>query len=185
VQSNRKDCPATKQTSSAARKLEAGFRRFEKIRVGIALPRGANSQSLTHNSIASFQSDGALDFLTVERVSREFSPYATKYDTTRCVSHMYPFLSAFLTPRHTHLVRRVEQGVGNLRRYEPLYHVLMIVVDSQLQRGSSNLRRAAAIRQTTPLFMQVREPPPAPAPPNVLHLYRCKTESKATKRDPQ
>jgi hypothetical protein len=77
-----------------------------------------------------------------------------------------PQPSPIRIPLSPHLVLRVH---GGSRRQKLLHHRRMTFDRSAMQRGVSILRRAAALRQATPLSSaRMRAPPPAPATPYIF-----------------
>ena len=110
-----------------------------------------------------------------ERSKWRFSRKNENKDGTQmCMLPIDPTLSVSLTPPNPpHPVLLV---IGRPRRQKLPHHLRETPVGSDMQRGTSILRRAAALRQT---------PPPKPATPSVPHFQRGTTDWRSTKRDPR
>ena len=97
----------------------------------------------------------------------------SKVATTRRVSPLDPALSASLTPRPTHLGRRISDRP---RRQQLLHHRRMPFRRSKMKRRVPSLRRAAAPTQANPLSAQVIAPPPTTLTLSITILGKGKQE---------
>ena len=139
---------------------------FSRIVCDITSVGGANSRSRIPNSRSSFQYNGAHGIWTGGEVSYKYDKHESGYRPS------FVFCSRASTPPH-----RVRRVLGRCTRIQKLRHRLrMLMVESQLQRSSSLLRSAAAIRHAPYLSAQVSAPPPALTTSYIPHLHRSANE---------